>query len=150
MRVENDIFVAELARLLQEEKEVRFTPSGDSMRPFIEGGADHVVLAPLTAEPRIGDILLARALKPDGRHAYVLHRLVRMEPDEAGNNAFVLQGDGNLSGEEVCRRKDIIGVVKAIEKAKGRSKCLTLRRLRLSGRLWLLFRPWRKHLLKHL
>ena len=37
MYIANDILIPELTRLLNEEKEVRFTPAGTSMRPFIEG-----------------------------------------------------------------------------------------------------------------
>ena len=40
MRVDNNILIPELARLVADEKEVRFTPSGVSMRPFIEGDKD--------------------------------------------------------------------------------------------------------------
>ena len=140
--MENDILIPELARLLAEEKEVRFTPSGVSMRPFIEGDRDSVILAPLTRSPRRGDILLARAIFADGRANYVLHRLVRMERDEKGEIVYVLQGDGNLEGEEICTRKDIIGRVKAIENQCGRRKCLT------RGRLWYFLKPARKFLLK--
>ena len=59
MKVANDILIPELARLLAEGKEVRFTPSGVSMRPFIEGDRDSVILATLKRAPRRGDILLA-------------------------------------------------------------------------------------------
>ncbi len=99
MKIANEILVPELARLLAEEKEVRFTPSGNSMRPFIEGNHDSVILAPLTRSPRRGDILLVRAIQPGGQETYVLHRLVRIAHDERGE-LLVLQGDGNLQGEE--------------------------------------------------
>ena len=61
MRIANDILIPELARLLADGKEVRFTPSGVSMRPFIEGDKDSVVLAQLTRAPRVGDILLVQS-----------------------------------------------------------------------------------------
>ena len=137
MRVENDILIPELARLLNEEKEVRFTPSGVSMRPFIEGDKDSVVLAPLGRIPRKGDILLARVTGFAGRRTYVLHRLIRME----GEN-YILQGDGNLTGEEQCRLEDIIGRVIRIETPKGHRKPLT------RGRIWHALFPLRKWLLK--
>lgn len=137
MRIENDILIPELARLLSEEKEVRFTPSGVSMRPFIEGDKDSVVLAPLGRLPKIGDILLARVTGYAGRRTYVLHRLIRIE----GEN-YILQGDGNLAGEEQCKVEDIIGRVIRIESPKGCRKPLT------RGRIWHALLPVRGFLLK--
>ena len=136
MRIENDILIPELARLLATGKEVRFTPSGVSMRPFIEGDRDSVILVPVTT-PKIGDIILAQVETLCGRQTYVLHRLVRIDGDK-----FILQGDGNLSGEESCLRAEIIGRVKQIENPKGQKKILT------RGRLWYVLRPVRKWLLK--
>ncbi len=137
MRVENDILIPELARLLNEEKEVRFTPSGVSMRPFIEGDKDSVVLAPMRRLPRRGDILLARVTASAGRRTYVLHRLIRIEGD-----TYILQGDGNLMGEEQCKREEIIGQVIRIESPKGRRKPIT------RGIIWHALFPVRKWLLK--
>lgn len=137
MKVENDILIPELARLIADKKEVRFTPSGVSMRPYIEGDRDSVILAPIASAPRRGDILLARVVAADGRKVYVLHRLVRVEGEQ-----YILQGDGNLSGEEACGREDIIARVSAIENPRGGRKCMT------RGRIWYALRPWRKWLLK--
>jgi len=136
MRIENDILIPELARLLATGKEVRFTPSGVSMRPFIEGDRDSVILAPVST-PKIGDIILAQVETLCGRQTYVLHRLIRIDGDK-----FILQGDGNLSGEETCLYSEIIGRVKQIENPKGQKKILT------RGRLWYVLRPVRKWLLK--
>ena len=137
MRVANDILIPELARLLAEGREVRFTPSGVSMRPYIEGDKDSVILASYARAPRRGDIVLAHAHAAGGRQTYVLHRLVRIEGER-----FVLQGDGNLAGEETCSRDEIIGYVTKIESPKGRRKCLT------NGRLWYFLKPLRRYLLK--
>ena len=148
MKVANDILIPELARLLNEQKEVRFTPSGVSMRPFIEGDKDSVILAPMNRPPKVGDILLAQVETMCGNKTYVLHRLVRIENHQSPITnhqspiLYVLQGDGNLSGEECCNAADIIGRVVAIETPNGRRKLLT------RGRLWYTLRPLRKWLLK--
>lgn len=142
MRIENDILIPELARLIAEEKEVRFTPSGVSMRPFIEGDKDSVILSPLERLPKKGDILLASVATPDGQHKYVLHRLIRIEGPETDEPLYILMGDGNLIGTETCTRADIIGRVTRIETPSGRSKPLT------RARLWRLLLPYRKYLLK--
>lgn len=137
MRIANDILIPELARLIAEGKEVRFTPSGVSMRPFIEGDRDSVILTALKTPPRRGDILLAQVSTLCGNTTYVLHRLIRIE-----NETYILQGDGNLAGEERCALGDIIGRVTRIENPAGRRKMLT------RGRVWYALRPVRKWLLK--
>jgi hypothetical protein len=145
MKIANDILIPEIERLLKDGKEVRFTPSGVSMRPFIEGDRDSVILTSLSRSPRIGDILLVRLesnssmsnVKYQMSPTFVLHRLVRIEGD-----TLVLQGDGNLVGEERCGASDIIGIVKRIESPSARRKPLT------RGRLWYHMRRWRWLLLK--
>jgi hypothetical protein len=137
MKIANDILIPEVGRLLRENKEVRFTPSGVSMRPFIEGDKDSVVLAAMSRSPRVGDILLAQVETLCGNKTYVLHRLVRIEGE-----TLVLQGDGNLAGEERCKEADIIGRVLRIENPKGHRKPLT------RGRLWYVLKPLRRYLLK--
>lgn len=136
MKVANDILIPELARLIAEGKEVRFTPSGVSMRPFIEGDKDSVILSSVSA-PKRGDILLAKTTTLCGHSTYVLHRLIRIEKD-----LLILQGDGNLSGEEACAFGDVIGRVVRIENPQGRRKPLT------RGYFWYYLKPLRKYLLK--
>lgn len=148
MRIDNDILIPEISRLLNEGKEVRFTPSGVSMRPYIEGDRDSVILSKLNRPPRVGDILLAQVQTLCGRTTYVLHRLIRIENNPSAHtvhrtpSTYILQGDGNLSGEEHCPYGDILGTVIRIESPSGRSKLLN------RGRLWFYLRPLRKYLLK--
>ena len=162
--VENDILIPEIRAILLEGRDVRFTPSGVSMRPFIEGGKDAVVLRHLPSV-RVGDICLC-----DLGERYVLHRVIAVAPaqqldaipvqpapaqqpddtpvrqltsshcpQEAG---ITLQGDGVLEATEHCLASDIIGTVIRIENPHGRRKPLT------RGRVWYLLRPLRKYLLK--
>ena len=140
MRIDNDILIPEMARLLREGKEVRFTPSGVSMRPFIEGDRDSVIVAPFTDQkrPRIGQIVLAKTTSSDNSDFYVLHRIIGIKKD----GIYRLQGDGNLTGEEHCLRSDIYGFVRRIESPSGSRKLLT------HGFLWRLLKPARKWLLK--
>ena len=152
MKIANDIFIPELARLLAEEKEVQFTPSGVSMRPFIEGDKDSVVLAAYTREPRRGDIVLAQVRTTGERVIYVLHRIVRIERKDSDGQTmaepvYILQGDGNLSGFELCRRDQIIGRVIRIENPEGKRKRL-VSGLFSRGLLWIALRPFRPLLLK--
>ena len=118
MVVANDILIPELARLLADKKEVRFTPSGISMRPFIEGGRDKVILR-TCHEPRVGIIVLARV-----NNTYVLHRIYKLKGEQ-----IILRGDGNLKGQEVCTFEDIIGRVVRLKGRDGKRKRLTKARL---------------------
>lgn len=117
--VENDILIAQFASLLREGKQVEFTPTGTSMRPFIEGGCDSVLLVSCP-QARVGDICLAHI-----GEIYVLHRVVRVCEDKV-----ILMGDGNLCGEEVCHQKDIVAKVVAIYTPSHHRKPLT------NGCLW--------------
>lgn len=137
-QIANDILIPEMERMLNEGREVLFTPSGVSMRPFIEGGRDSVVLRRPSAPIRRGDILLARCVRPDGSETYVLHRVLRVEKD----GAVVLQGDGNLLGEERIRPENVLGIVIRIQWPSGRRKPMC------RGRLWQTLMPVRRWLLK--
>ena len=108
----------EFERLLKEGHMVEFSPRGVSMRPFIEGGRDRVILK-TCKEPRVGMIVLARV-----NNTFVLHRIYKIKGEE-----IILRGDGNLKGEEVCTEADIIGRVVQI-KVMGKRKRVT------RGRVW--------------
>ena len=105
------------------------------MRPFIEGGKDSVVVAPISGSIRRGDIVLAH-LGDD----YILHRVYCIE--NRAERPYVLMGDGNLSRQEFCTRADIVGRVTQIVSPSGKSKPLT------RGRLWRWLLPFRTVLLK--
>lgn len=138
--VDNDILIPEIRAILLEGRDVRFTPSGVSMRPFIEGGKDAVVLRHMPSV-RVGDICLC-----DLGTRYVLHRVIAVTPDLSSLTAhpslITLQGDGILLATEQCLASDVIGTVIRIENPRGRRKPLT------RGRLWFYLRPLRRYLLK--
>ena len=127
----DEVMMESIDALLAEGREVRFTPKGESMRPFIEGGRDSVILIKNNAV-EVGDIVLAK-LK-DGR--FVLHRVISKSGD-----CLTLMGDGNLLGTESALACDVMGTVVGIVKPDGR-------RVRpRKGRLWLKLMPFRKRLL---
>lgn len=97
----DEVFFAEIRRRLAAGCAVTFRIRGHSMRPFLEGGRDKVVLLPVQ-KFRVGDVVLARADCGN----YFLHRVVAMTP--AG--MCLLRGDGNRGGVERCMRSDIVGV----------------------------------------
>ena len=142
MKVDNDILIPELARLLSEGKEVRFTPSGVSMRPFIEGDKDSVILAPLNRAPQRGDILLAQVQTLCGRTTYVLHRLIRVEGEQ-----LTLMGDGNLAGREHCRLADVRARATHVVRKSGQRRSLDSLGSRLAAKIWFAVLPFRRWLL---
>lgn len=131
MQLPNEILIPEIGRLLAEGYEVRFTPSGVSMRPFIEGGRDTVVLRQ-KEDVRVGDICLCKV-----GERFVLHRVIAVS-----ENLVTLMGDGNLTGTESCLIGDVLGTVIRVEWPSGRQKCLT------DGRIWRVLLPLRRILLK--
>jgi len=115
VRVANNILIPEFRSLIAEGKEVRFIPRGVSMRPFIEGDVDSVVLVH-SEHAKVGDVVLAE-VEPE---RYVLHRVIRSKGEQ-----LVLMGDGNLMGEEYCSQKDVVGRVESVFSPCGRRKYLT-------------------------
>lgn len=96
----NDVLLGEVARLLDEGREVVMTPKGRSMLPFIRGEVDRIKLR----QPDIlsvGDIVLAYF-----GNRYVLHRIIAINGDE-----FTLMGDGNLKDTEQGVRANVVGKV---------------------------------------
>ena len=132
--IHNEILIPEIESLLKAGKTVLFTPSGVSMRPWIEGGQDTVTLQ-RSEHPKVGDIALCEVNRQPIR--YVLHRIIRMEADR-----ITLMGDGNLQGCEYCNPSQVIGIVTRITSPKGHRKPLT------KGYLWRKLLPVRKYLLK--
>lgn len=127
--VANEVLLEEAAALMNEGREVSFTPLGSSMLPFIRGGKDAVRMRKLP-QVEVGDIILIRL---PGR--YILHRVI-----EVNGNQVTLMGDGNIAGTEQCTLDDVLGTVVVIEK-NGR----TIRPGR--GRFWRAIKPLRRYIL---
>lgn len=127
----DEVMMESFDALLTEGREVRFTPKGVSMRPFIEGGRDSVILRKNDVV-EVGDIVLAK-LK-DGH--FVLHRVIA----KSGDN-LMLMGDGNLQGTESAKVCGVLGTAVGIVKPNG--KIVKPKK----GRLWHKMLPFRKRLL---
>jgi len=98
--ISNELYFAEVQRMLDEGKEVRIRIKGGSMRPFIHDG-DSVLLQAYRGESlQLGSNILA---KHEGK--FVFHRYVGKK-----NGQIVLAGDGNLVLREYISSTDIIAV----------------------------------------
>lgn len=101
-----EVSVQELSGIIDEltshGRSVRLTVSGNSMYPLFRHRRDSVVLSPVTAPLKKGDIPFYR--RSDGR--YVLHRIIGMRGDE-----FVMCGDNQLEKEFGIYKDNIKAVV---------------------------------------
>ena len=82
---------------------------GTSMQPTLADG-DRVTLAPLEADPQVGDVVLFRYA---GLH--LLHRVIAIEGDR-----YIIQGDNCYSTEQVYRT-DIVARLVAAHDRDGRA-----------------------------
>ena len=118
MEKSNEVLIPEFERLINMGHMVEFIPKGVSMRPFIEGKRDKVILAKCR-EVKVGIIVLA---KVGDKH--VLHRVYQIN-----GKKIILRGDGNLEVYEVCRETDIIGRVVRIKGKDGKRKRMSKARI---------------------
>ena len=130
--------LAEAIRLVGEGVEVIFPVNGRSMRPFIEGGSDSVLLTrPTDIKPF--DVVLAKA---EQGH-YVIHRVLSIK-----DNRVTLMGDGNLLGRESCDKGEVYAKVTHIVSRKGKKRSLSSPHMRFAQKMWFYLLPLRKYLLK--
>ena len=132
------MILSEAIRLVGEGVEVTFPVNGRSMRPFIEGGRDSVVLVrPTNVKPM--DVVLAKT--DDGR--YVIHRVMEMAGDRV-----TLMGDGNLLGREHTECKQIYAKVTHVVHPNGYKRSLYTSFIQFVQKMWVSLLPLRRYLLK--
>lgn len=136
VRVSNDVFIGEVARMLKEEgrSSVTFVVRGVSMHPFLADGRDKVVLVP-PMPPRVGQVVLAE-VSPG---VFALHRIIKTEGD-----IVTMRGDGNLLWRtETFTSDKIIGTAKAFIR-KGRYVPTDGRLWKCYSAVWHALRPVRR------
>lgn len=117
MIVSNEDFFDEVIALLREGKKVTIPAKGDSMLPFIEGGADSVVLEGVEGGTPVGSVLRSAEVgdavlfQADGR--FILHRIIYKDNDKA---LCEIQGDGILRARDMCPCDRIYGRVTTVLK----------------------------------
>lgn len=99
----------DLLERLREGKVVVAPTRGISMRPFIHGGRDKVLIRKKDSI-EIGDIVMV----PYGGKM-ILHRVYAIE-----GSRLILMGDGNLKGNEVVDQSEVWGAAMEIIKPDGR------------------------------
>ena len=130
-------FIEEALRLVQEGVTVTFPVTGQSMLPFIIGGKESVILR-RPGVIGVGDVVLAWV---DGNR-YVVHRIIKLDYDRV-----TLMGDGNVRGTEHCLLKDVKARVTHVVDAKDKTHYLYNRWRMLGAKVWYWLRPIRRYLL---
>ena len=156
--IDNKVLLGEVCQMLSQGKRVKLRAKGDSMRPFIIGEDDLLILAQPT-QLRKYDVVLARiegnreggeeiegtGIKRSGiegerdkKYRYVIHRIIGINGER-----FTLMGDGNLNAVEECCRGEIFGIVEGIIRA-GKEQSLTSRGARCRAITWRALLPLRR------
>ena len=136
--IDDGVILSEAVRLVNEGVEVTFPVNGRSMRPFIEGGRDSVVLVKPGEVKRL-DVVLART--DTGR--FVVHRIVSRDGERV-----TLMGDGNLCGRETCDMYGVLARVTHVVRPGGKRIPIGTAQMRMAAKLWVTLLPIRRILLK--
>lgn len=127
---------ADMLPLLEEQlaagKNVRFSPTGESMLPLLRQGVDTVELSPAIGTLKCYDVILYR--RPNGK--YVLHRIVN------AGDTYTCIGDAQFVLERGVTREQVLGVVTCIHR-DGKAIPVTDPAYRLWCRVWKCTRPLR-------
>lgn len=89
----------EIISVLNSGGTFKFTPSGNSMYPFLKNDENEVEIKSAD-EILVGDVVLVKTDSDD----FLLHRV-----DEIKNGGYILRGDNMLKREGIFTEKNIIG-----------------------------------------
>lgn len=132
-------WVAIMLPLLEEGHELRISPLGTSMLPFILGGRDEVVLSScFGVRLKRGDVVLYS--RDDGTH--VLHRIHHIKDDK-----FYMLGDYQTWIEGAINNQHVVAVARAFIRKGKHISCDNPFYKTVTG-LWLFLRPIRPLLLR--
>lgn len=132
----NSILLGDVKQLITEGRKVTLKVKGNSMRPFIEGERDSVILTG-SDNYQQGDIVLAEISEGN----FVLHRIVQINEKEA-----ILMGDGNLAKIERCDIHHVVAKVETIIR-KGKQVNPNAYGQRTLAKLWRFLSPIRRYML---
>lgn len=122
------------AEFIKENGFYLSTPQGGSMKPFIHGDTDTVVIAPVDQPLRKYDVVLYE--KSTGEH--VLHRVIRKK--EGG---YLIRGDNCYFTERVKNEQLMGRLVGLYRNGNTEKNLLDGKRYRMRVRLWVWAYPFR-------
>ncbi len=108
------------------------TTSGVSMEPLFRTRRDMVIIEKPKGELKKYDVALYR----DRRGKYILHRVIKVKPNE-----YIIRGDNTYIKEHVPKDR-VIGVLTGFNR-KGKSHSATDRSYRVYSRVWNFIYPLR-------
>ena len=128
LELRNDIFFAEVERMISEGQSVTIPVKGFSMRPMMRSEKDKVILtAHSDNDIKQRAVMLFRH---NGHH--IMHRIITID-----GNDITFAGDGNYRKTEQATKEDIVAQVTAIIRPSGRTISLDSRRWKIYSTLWL-------------
>ncbi len=113
-RITNSEFLAVMDEAFKRGQELKFTPSGSSMLPMLDGADDTVTLGKKPDRLKKYDVAFYR--RPSGQ--LVLHRVVKVCRD----GTYTFCGDNQLVYEPGVKHEDILALMTAFShdgKARG-------------------------------
>lgn len=105
-RISNEEFLAVMEEAFRRGQKIRFTPSGRSMLPMLDGVDDTVTFAPPPDKLKKYDVAFYRRRKTG---QLVLHRVVKVCKD----GRYVFSGDGQNYDEPGIVHADILALTVA-------------------------------------
>lgn len=102
--ISNGEFIAAMQDAFERGQQLKFTPSGTSMLPMLDGKTDTVTFAPRPEKLKKYDVVFY--LRPRTGQV-VLHRLVRFAKD----GTYVFSGDNQYYYEPGVRDEDILALM---------------------------------------
>lgn len=129
-------WMAVLLPLLQNGHTLRITPSGTSMIPFLTGGRDEAILAPVTEVEKLKRRDIVLYALPDGVH--VLHRIHHITEE-----GIYTLGDFQTQIEGPYPPAWMLAIAKTIVR-KGKTISCDDKIYNLLVELWLWLRPFRQ------
>ncbi len=130
--------------VLDETGSLLYKNVGISMLPLIREGRDFIYIKNRPKERlKKYDVALFRRPNVKGRGEYVLHRVLKVNP----NGTYWIVGDNCIGGETV-REENILGVLSAVRR-KGKTVSVTDFGYRLYVYLWCATYPLRFFVLKY-
>lgn len=105
-RISNEEFLTVMEEAFKRGQKIKFTPSGSSMLPMLDGVNDTVTFAPKPDKLKKYDVAFYRRKKTG---QLVLHRAVRVCKD----GTYTFSGDGQFYYEPGIRDEDILAVTVA-------------------------------------
>ena len=96
--------------LLDRDGHLAFTNKGVSMLPLLRQGRDVMLIEKKGADGyKKLDAVLFRRPKAEGKDAYVMHRILRVNPD----GSYWIIGDNCVTGDTV-REEQILGILTGV------------------------------------